>query len=502
MTNQKKLLIRADASAEIGTGHVMRCIALAEAWQDTIGEVFFVSSFNTQALEDRLKIKGIRIRHINNQAGTCSDAEETSQIAHQCGADWIVVDGYHFGAEYQKTIKDTGLSLLIIDDYGHADHYYADIVLNQNIYADRSLFKKHEPFTRFLLGTKFVLLRKEFLKWSGWRRDIPEKARKILVTLGGGDPDNVTLNVINAIRGIELNELEVKVVVGSANPHFNLIHETINEKPGITLIKNTDNMPEFMAWADIAISAGGTTCYELFFMRVPSIIIPIAENQKPVANELKTKNITKVVEVNDVKNQIKFNGLIFEFLNNYKTRSEFSERMAQYIDGKGISRVINAISCNKITLRNVKLSDCKQIWLWINDPVVRSVSFKTNPISLQDHKEWFFSAVNNPKLVYYIAEDENATPIGQARFQIEAKEAIISVLVDPEYRGMSLGTSLILDATEKFFSETGIEKVNALIKKGNDESWKAFIKAGYVELGLNNHTIEPLYHLIKHRVIK
>jgi len=495
----KPLIIRADASPEIGTGHVMRCLSLAEAWQDTGGEVFFVSACDAPALEVRLKNEGIQILHISQEAGALGDADETARIAQKLGADWIIADGYHFGAEYQKAIKDSGLSLLFIDDYGHADHYYADIVLNQNIYADMSFYSKYEPYTRFLLGTKYVLLRREFLKGSGWYRDIPEIARKILVTLGGGDPDNVTLKVIEAVKTVDVSGLEVIVVIGGANPHFDLIQETGKVLPNFTLLKNADNMPELMAWADIAISAGGSTCWELLFMGVPSIVIPIAENQEPIAKELRSQNIAKVVEFKVLKNKRELFKLIFDFLQSYEMRSAFSKRMAQCIDGKGSSRIINAICCNKIKLRKVELSDCKIIWVWINDPLVRAVSFNPQPVSLERHKEWFSSALIDPNLVYYIAVNKNAKAIGQARFQIESKEAIISVLLDPEYRGMGLGSLLIYNATENFFIETGIEKINAFIKTGNEVSRKAFTKAGYTDHGLSRHTGENAYHLIKTR---
>jgi len=493
------IVIRADATETIGTGHIMRCLALAEAWRDTGAEVFFVSACDAPALENRLKKEGIQILHISQEAGTLDDADETARIGHEYGANWIVVDGYHFGAEYQKTIKDSGLSLLFIDDYGHADHYYADIVLNQNIYADMSFYPKFEPYTQFLLGMKYALIRKEFLKWSGRHRDIPDVARKSLVTLGGSDPDNVTLKVIEAVRTIDLEGLEVIVVIGGANPYFDLIHEMVKDLSNFRLLKNADNMPELMAWADIAISAGGSTCWELLFMCVPSIVISIAKNQEPITNELKSKNFAKVIEIEDFKEQRELGKLILNFLQDYEIRSAFSKRMAQCIDGKGSSRIVNAICSNKIMLRNVEISDCKKIWFWINDPLVRSVSFNPRPISLERHVEWFSSALINPNLVYYIAVDKNAKPFGQARFQIESKEAVISVLVDPEYRGMSLGSSLIRDATEKLFIETGIEKVKAFIKIGNEVSRKAFTKVGYIEHGLSDYNGENAYLLIKTR---
>jgi len=273
----------------------------------------------------------------------------------------------------------------------------------------------------------------------------------------------------------------------------------VRDLSNFSLQKNAENMPELMAWADIAISAGGSTCWELLFMGVPSIVIPIAKNQEPIAKELRSQNIAKVIGVRDFKNQRELVKFISEFLQSYEIRSAFSKRMAQYIDGKGSSRVISAIRYNKIKLRKVELSDCKKIWLWINDPLVRSVSFDPRPISLECHVGWFSSALIDPNLVYYIAIDKNAKPIGQARFQIEAKEAVISILVDPECRGMSLGSLLIQDATEKIFIETDIEKINAFIKIGNEASRKAFTKAGYRESCLRDYNGENAYQLIKIR---
>jgi UDP-2,4-diacetamido-2,4,6-trideoxy-beta-L-altropyranose hydrolase len=340
------LIIRADANPEIGTGHVMRCLALAEAWQDTGGEVSYVSAFYAQALEVRLKREGIQIQHTYEKVGTRGDADETARIAQEHGADWIVVDGYRFGAGYQKAIKDSGLSLLFVDDYGHADHYYADIVLNQNIYADIYFYPKYEPYTQFLLGTKYALIRKEFLKLSSLHRDIPDIARKILVTFGGSDPNNVTLKIVEALKKINVNKIDVIVIIGGANPYFNLIHEIVKDLPNFTLIKNAENMPELMAWADIAISAGGSTCWELAFMGLPSILCPIAKNQKIITQELFKIHASvgfplgKLTSTKDVAH------FIDSFLNNKKLRTDFSRTQKKIVDGAGAKNIVSIMIGN------------------------------------------------------------------------------------------------------------------------------------------------------------
>jgi UDP-2,4-diacetamido-2,4,6-trideoxy-beta-L-altropyranose hydrolase len=496
---QTPLIIRADAGPIIGTGHVMRCLALAEAWQDTGGKVFFVSAHNSPSLEARLVNEGMVIIPVPGEAGSVRDAEETARIAREEGADWVVVDGYHFGAAFQKTLRNAGVSFLFIDDYGHAGHYYADIVLNQNIYAGMSFYKHHEPYTRFLLGPDYVLIRREFLNRSVRDRTIPEIARKLLITMGGSDPDNITLRVIEAVRAVDVRGIEVTVVVGGANPHFAQIHDAVNDSSRFRLVKNAGNMPELMAWADVAISAGGSTCWELLFMGLPFLLIPIAENQIPIAKKLQSLCLTEVINTLSSRDPERLAKIISDLLLSREKRSGFSERMVQYVDGNGPSRILHAMDRNRMWFRNAETSDCERVWHWINEPPVRAVSFNTGPVPLDSHKKWFSSALQDPDLIYYIALNDNGEPIGQARFKMESGEAVISVLVAPEHRGRSLGPRLIRDATEKMFSETGTEKVKALIKTGNEVSLKAFIRAGYCEQGIIEHSGQNAHLLMKKR---
>jgi UDP-2,4-diacetamido-2,4,6-trideoxy-beta-L-altropyranose hydrolase len=340
---QQSLLIRADANITMGTGHVMRCLALAQAWQDTGGTVTFLIAPGTSSIEHRIRNEGMTVLTITEQPGSDADAAITADIAKKNEASWVVVDGYQFSAGYQKILKKHNCRILFIDDYGHADHYYADIVLNQNIYADMSFYKNHEPYTRFLLGTKYVLLRREFLKYSDWHRDIPEIARKILVTLGGSDPDNVTLKVIDAVKTVELDGLEVKVVVGGANPYFDLLHETVKERSDIKLIKNAENMPELMAWADIAISAGGSTCWELAFMGVPSLLYPVAENQKIITQELNKIHAAVELPSGNLISLKDVTHFIDSFLKKKKLRSELSLTQKKFVDGTGAKYIVSIL---------------------------------------------------------------------------------------------------------------------------------------------------------------
>ncbi len=335
----KPLVIRADANPEIGTGHVMRCLALAQAWQDIDGEVIFIISRGNAKIEDRLRNEGFGVIGIPAVPGSRDDATTTITHAGEYRAEWIVADGYHFRDEYQKFIKEHGFRLLVIDDYGHADYYYADIVLNQNPSATTSLYPCHEPYVRFLLGGKFVLLRREFMKWMPYQRTFPEKPKRVLVTLGGADIHNVTLSVIHALRNVRIPNIEVNVVVGAGNPHYEELEVAAGSfRNTIRLLKDVKDMPELMAQADFAICAGGGTSWEIAGMRLPSMIIIQSDNQQANAEELERSGIArnlgcyKSLSCETIRREIEL------FAEHY---SQYAEKCSTklVIDGKGARRV-------------------------------------------------------------------------------------------------------------------------------------------------------------------
>ncbi|MBC8461025.1 MAG: UDP-2,4-diacetamido-2,4,6-trideoxy-beta-L-altropyranose hydrolase, partial [Deltaproteobacteria bacterium] len=295
------LIIRADASPQIGTGHIMRCIALAQAWQDCSGKVTFLSHCENDKIKQRILNEGFEFLPIEKPHPDPSDLKQILTTLKQLGTrnseleTWLALDGYHFTPDYQKAVRDSGYRLLVIDDMAHLDHYCADILLNQNIYAP-DLNYSCDKDTVKLLGCEYVLLRREFLKYKDWKREIPEKARKILVTLGGADPDNVTLRVIKALKLFNDPDLEVKVIVGPSNPHLKKLQSAIrNPQSAIHILQNVTDMPSLMAWADVAVSAAGSTCWELAFMGAPSITVVTFSNQQDVAKGLERAKIFKTV---------------------------------------------------------------------------------------------------------------------------------------------------------------------------------------------------------------
>jgi UDP-2,4-diacetamido-2,4,6-trideoxy-beta-L-altropyranose hydrolase len=494
------LVIRADASAQIGTGHVMRCLALGQGWRDRGGEVFIIQAPGAAELEQRLRSEQLHLVVLEARPGTAEDAAETAALARGVGARWVVVDGYHFDADYQRAIKVAGQRLLFIDDYGHAARYDADLVLNQNVYAHEVLYPHRANTTRLLLDTRYALLRREFLAWREWRRDIPRTARKVLVTLGGADPANVTLKVVDALKQIDVSGMEAIVVVGASNPHYQKLEAAAHDsRMAIRLVRNVTNMPELMAWADLAISAGGSSNWELALLGVPTIIVALAENQRMIAERLGALGAAVYLGWHADVPKDMIGTALSEFMHQPTARQHLSQQARAIVDGAGVARVLSHLEGDDISLRRAQTGDCAIVWEWANDPTVRAVSFSSEPIPWEAHVRWFEAKIADPACVFYIALDGNGTPIGQVRYDIREDEAIVSISIDQQFRRRGLGSTMIRLASQELFADSSASLIHAYIKEANAPSYRIFEKAGFQCIEKTTVSGHPALHFVLRR---
>ena len=343
MTDSRTLLIRCDTSVAIGTGHAMRCLALAQAWQDAGGKTVFAMAQSTTAMEKRLQREGMRVARLQAEPGSSDDTKEIIALARRIQPSWVVVDGYIFEAEYQASLKGAGLKVLFIDDNGHAAHYSADLVLNQNAHANVALYRSREPSTVILLGPHYALLRREFAAWRRWKREIPAVARNVLVTMGGSDPDNFTRTAVDGLRGVR-DRLRIRVLVGGSNPHIASLEELgADETNSIQLIRDATDMPEQMSWADLAIAGAGAACLEMCLMALPALLIDLAENQTPIANEFSRRGTAYHLGSSKTVIPDRIEAETRRLLVSVVERSVMAQRGRELVDGTGAARVVRKL---------------------------------------------------------------------------------------------------------------------------------------------------------------
>lgn len=308
----------------MGLGHLMRCQALAQAWQDAGGEAQFATSGGVPP-------------------GSPEDAAETIQLAQEANAAWIVVDGYHFGSAYRELLRRASPPLLFLDDCGDAEYDPTDWILNQNLHASESLYPGCDP-AHLMLGPRYILLRREFRCRADRSREVQPAGRRILVTFGGSDPQRMTVRAIEALKMLRLPDLEARVVIGPAHADPDVARIAARDLAFPVRIEcNPANLPDLMAWADIAISAAGSTCWELAFLGVPQIVMAVAPNQYPIADTLARCGLAESLGEARAVTTSHLAASVETLLMDRKRRGEFSRRGQQTVDGMGAARVASRL---------------------------------------------------------------------------------------------------------------------------------------------------------------
>ncbi len=477
------ILFRADGNAEIGAGHIMRCLSLAQALRDQGGNAVFLCRDLASAYAARLKMEGCTVTALKSAAYGEDDAKETLITAKEDHAGWIVLDGYHFTPEYQKLLQGGDVRVLVIDDHRYSDAHACDILLNQNPQCGKTY--THVDAKTLLLGTRYVMLRREYRNRKFSVRDSSDDTKRILITLGGSDPQNLTPFVVRALQNVSV-PLKATVIVGGTNPHAAKIKKIAKTSSfPVEVLENVADMPAAIDESDIAISAAGSTCYELAFMSVPTLTVVVAENhnQDNVAEGLESLGATMHLGQWNSIDEKRIAASVEEILRDADALRKMSACARTVVDGEGVARVLMHMMGHRLRLRNAREEDCKMIWEWANDPETRKASFSSEKIPWEEHVAWFHRKLNDKDHYFFVAFNESDEPVGQVRFECAAGGAIISASIAPSMRGKKYGVDMItLGCRRLFASNNTIEIVDAYIKPDNEASIAVFTKTGFKAL--------------------
>lgn len=323
------LLVRADANPHIGVGHVMRSLAIAQAWQDAGGKCVFAMAHDT--LAPRLEGEGMRVVHLGESP------EDLASVVSGLEPRAVVLDGYGFGVPHQEAAKHRGARTLLIDDGGATGSCVTDLLLDPNVAATAHPYdsrRKQKRNPEVLLGPRFALLRREFLACA----PRPREERHVLVSFGGADPAALSGRAIEALEG-----LHVTLLIGAANPSRDRLKRAA-ERARMRVLYDATNMPELMASATLAVVAAGSTCTELAFMGVPTLAAITAENQRMVVAGFESiGSLRSLGEANDLTAE-SMRRAVLHLLADAPQRAAMSKAGPAVIDGLGARRVVEALT--------------------------------------------------------------------------------------------------------------------------------------------------------------
>lgn len=354
-------VFRTDASVQIGTGHVMRCLTLADALRDHGKQCSFICRpheghlFNLIAQRGHKAISLAPVESIwetttnltyASWLGTdlASDAAQTLQAMGQQKVDWLIVDHYALDRRWEEAMRPTCKRILVIDDLANRLHD-CDFLLDQNLGRSAADYKALvSGKCKILVGTEYALLRPNFARLRNIT-PIRQELSRILVFFGGSDPTNETLK---AVRGILMTNgpWKVDIVIGAQNPHRNVIEQIVSEhQETLELHIQTEHMAELMAAADLAIGACGTASWERCSLKLPSLICVLADNQAPIAEKL--DNLGAVVSLGRSSRLESADYAIALTELSQAMLRQLSEKSGALVDGAGVNRVIKHISTNE-----------------------------------------------------------------------------------------------------------------------------------------------------------
>ncbi len=339
-----EVVFRADAYAEIGTGHVMRCLALANACR----EAGMATSFIGYITDDILLARISRQEH---QVNLLTEHNRNVWLNNlNPNTTWVILDGYEFNCADHRKIRDTGKKLLVIDDMANLESYDADVILNQNFHANAEHYKQTNH-VKMLMGPKFAMLRQEFIEFTV--AEMRPEVSRLLVTLGGSDPLGIGLIVLEALTKIHNHSFEVLFIAGSSNPNLEKLtaYAELANSYGhqVNVQHYTEQMPNAMAWADFGIIAAGSTSLEVAYMGLPTIVIVLAENQAAIASAMHRLGIAESLGWYDQLNAQIIANAIIHLANSASQRISMSQGGRSMVDGQGARRIasIFAETCQK-----------------------------------------------------------------------------------------------------------------------------------------------------------
>jgi UDP-2,4-diacetamido-2,4,6-trideoxy-beta-L-altropyranose hydrolase len=350
-----RVAIRVDASAEIGSGHLMRCLTLADALRARGASVLFVCRRLPVALHDVLRNRAYEVALLETtdakevaQAAQSvidpmRDARQTSVALEGGRYDWLVVDQYALDARWERALRDVVPRFMVIDDLADRTHD-CDVLLDQNLLAgmtERYATRVPEK-CELLLGPHYALLQSSYAELRGAVAARESPLGRVLVFFGGGETDGVTARALDACLRVLPDDVGIDVVIATGSRLAKSLAAAAPTRPNLVVHRSLPSLAPLMANASLALGACGTTSWERLCLGLPGIVVTMAENQRAVATELHERGLVCWLGDCEAVSQSRFEGAIRAALD-HPDFDAWSRRCLDVCDGQGAARCVQTL---------------------------------------------------------------------------------------------------------------------------------------------------------------
>jgi UDP-2,4-diacetamido-2,4,6-trideoxy-beta-L-altropyranose hydrolase len=499
------IAFRVDAAPHIGSGHLMRCVTLADALKTFGCETHFLGRPPPAALRTLVESNGHCWHDIvpagvsPAEAGApahaawlgatqAADAAATAAALATVATvrpDWLVVDHYALDERWERQVRALVGRILVIDDLADRPHD-ADLLVDQNLQSGPARYAGLLPaHCRSLLGPRYALLRPEFVRLrAAAERQADRGLRNLLAFAGSYDSTDLLPRVARAwarLSGRQRPRLDM--VVGQDSPNLARLRDLESRADGLTLHVQTTEMAELIAATDLMLAAGGSINWERCCLGVPALVCETAANQHENVRELARARTAIALGPSESLDVTSLTDLLGRLVTRPSLLRRLGERASRLVDGEGARRVVMGMLAYCVALRRATAADAEPAWAWRNAASTRRYFTDPSPIRLRDHLGWWQSTLARPDRTLLVAEVKGEA-VGVLRLDREGDDATVSIYLDPKLTGVGLGTPLLNAAKAWAGAESApVRRLVAVIHRCNRASVGAFSAAGFRAVG-------------------
>ncbi len=414
------------------------------------------------------------------------DAHETAAALSGGKLEWLIVDHYGIDRRWESALRGTAKRLMVIDDLADRAHD-CDLLLDQNLVADMSRRYEHlvPELCTTLLGPRYALLGQEYAELHENARARSGSVRRVFIFFGGNSA-GLTEAAVSAFLKLEHEELEADVVIPVNSDEDGALRRLIGGRANVTVYSDLPSLAPLIAAADIGLGASGATSWERLCLGLPTLVVTVADNQRPIADEASRRGVARLLGEKESVTAESIRTALSEMIDS-GIDPEWSKRCRAVVDGKGSSRVYWALVANvemELNARDAVVADEEQLLELANDPGTRRNAFSHEAISVETHHAWLRSRLMRPESCrIYIVGTSDGTAAGQVRFEAEADGWEVHYSVAPELRRRGLGRSLLRAALIVFGESHPGARIFGRVKEQNVASRRIFDALGFEQEG-------------------
>jgi spore coat polysaccharide biosynthesis predicted glycosyltransferase SpsG/RimJ/RimL family protein N-acetyltransferase len=459
-----RVVLLSEGGKGFGFGHVSRTLSIYEEVEKLGKEVLLYIKGDHSVLEMLADTK-YKICNWQNKEFVKNELN---------ASDYVLVDSYKVDLDILELISKKVKKVSYIDDYNRIE-YPKGTVINPAFYG-KELDYDYNRELDYALGEKYIILRKEFI--GKQKKRIEKEINEVLITFGGTDVLKLTSFVLESVKG-SCENAKINVVIGKGFSDIEQFKKNENENVFFYYNIDAKQMCDLMLKSDLVVSAAGQTLNETTNIAVPTVAIKVAENQRyNIATLYRMGCILEANKDNLIKK--------LEKIKSFKVREKLFLNCKKLVVGKGAKNIALKIIEDPIKLREANEKDVDDIYNLSNENIVRKNSLNTNKIDYHLHTKWYENELKAVNINFYVVYTDNEKFLGQIRFEIKDRTAIISLSLSEKIRGKGRATSILAKAINRLKIEEKVDKIVSYIKISNIPSLRIFEKFGFDYIEENN----------------